>query len=69
MGDQGVMPSIFAKVHPGRRTPWVSIIFTTLILMILITSGDIGALARATVLLLLVVFIVVNVSMFVLRCD
>ncbi len=69
MGDQGVMPSMFAKVHPGRRTPWVSIIFTTLIVMILIASGDIGALARATVLLLLVVFIVVNVSVFVLRRD
>ena len=69
MGDQGVMPAVFAKVHPGRRTPWVSIIFTTLIVMILIASGDIGALARATVLLLLVVFIVVNVSVFVLRRD
>ena len=37
--------------------------------MILIASGDIGALARATVPLLLVVFIVVNVSVFVLRRD
>ncbi len=69
MGDQGVMPSVLARVHPGRRTPWVSIIFTTLIVMILISTGDIGALARATVLLLLLVFIVVNVCVFVLRSD
>jgi basic amino acid/polyamine antiporter, APA family len=69
MGDQGVMPGIFARVHRGRRTPWVSIVFTTLIVMVLIASGDIGALARATVLLLLVVFIVVNVCVFVLRRD
>ena len=29
MGDQGVMPTVFSRVHPGRRTPWVSIVFTT----------------------------------------
>jgi len=69
MGDQGVMPSVFARVHPGRRTPWVSIVFTTLIVMVLIATGDIAALARATVLLLLLVFIVVNVCVFVLRRD
>ena len=69
MGDQEVMPSVFARVHRGRRTPWVSIVFTTLIVMILITTGDVGDLARATVLLLLLVFIVVNVSVFVLRRD
>ncbi len=69
MADQGVMPSVFARVHRGRRTPWVSIVFTTLIVMVLILSGDIGDLARATVLLLLLVFIVVNVCVFVLRRD
>ena len=69
MGDQGVMPAVFARVHPGRRTPWVSIVFTALIVMVLIATGDIEALARATVLLLLLVFIVVNVCVFVLRRD
>ena len=69
MADQGIMPSVFARVHPGRRTPWVSIVFTALIVMILVSTGDIGELARATVLLLLLVFIVVNVCVFVLRRD
>ncbi|MDQ4062640.1 MAG: APC family permease [Actinomycetota bacterium] len=69
MADQEVMPSVFAWVHRGRRTPWVSIVFTTLIVMVLISTGDIGDLARATVLLLLLVFIVVNVCVFVLRRD
>ena len=69
MADQEVMPSVFARVHRGRRTPWVSIVFTTLIVMVLISTGDIGDLARATVLLLLLVFIVVNVCVFVLRRD
>jgi APA family basic amino acid/polyamine antiporter len=69
MADHGVMPSVFARVHRGRRTPWVSILFTIAVVMILILTGDIAENARATVLLLLLVFIVVNVSVFVLRRD
>jgi APA family basic amino acid/polyamine antiporter len=52
-----------------RRTPWVSILFTTLVVMVLIATGDIAENAKATVLLLLLVFIVINVSVFVLRRD
>ena len=52
-----------------RRTPWVAIVFTTLLAAALIASGDLGALADTTVLLLLCVFIVVNVSVLVLRRD
>jgi amino acid transporter len=69
MADQGVMPSVLARVHRGRRTPWVSILFTIAVVMILILTGDIAENARATVLLLLLVFIVVNVCVFVLRRD
>ena len=69
MADQGVMPSVLARVHRGRRTPWVSILFTIAVVMILILTGDIAENARATVLLLLLVFIVVNISVFVLRRD
>src|SRR3712207_5446046 len=40
MGDQGVMPTVFSSVHPGRRTPWVSILFTAAIaLVVLVTIG------------------------------
>jgi len=69
MGEQGVMPSVFRRVHPGRRTPWVSIIFTTLIAMALIATGGFEILASLTVVLLLLVFIVVNVAVLVLRRD
>jgi amino acid transporter len=69
MGEQGVMPSVFSRVHPGRRTPWVSIIFTTLIAMALIATGGFEVLASMTVVLLLLVFIVVNVAVLVLRRD
>jgi len=69
MGDQGVMPSVFARVHPLRRTPWVSIAFTTLIAVGLISTGDIEDLASTTVVLLLLVFVVVNATVLVLRRD
>ncbi len=74
MSRQGIVPRIFSRVHPGRRTPHIAIIFTTLIVMALITFGTIAGdalstLASTTVLLLLLVFITVNISVLVLRRD
>ena len=69
MSVEGVMPSFLAKVHSRRRTPWVAILFTTLVAMGLIASGDVGPLARTTVVLLLTAFIIVNISVLVLRRD
>ena len=74
MGDQGVMPTVFSRVHPGRRTPWVSILFTTLIaLLLLATIGGndeaLATLGSTTVVLLLLAFVMVNISVLVLRRD
>jgi APA family basic amino acid/polyamine antiporter len=69
MACQRVVPSMFANVHPTRGTPWVAILFTTAIAAVLVATGDIGGLAETTVLLLLCVFAVVNVSVLVLRRD
>ncbi len=69
MGEEGVMPSVFSRVHLVRRTPWVAIIFTTLIALGLISTGNLETLASTTVVLLLLVFIVVNVAVLVLRRD
>jgi basic amino acid/polyamine antiporter, APA family len=69
MGRQGVVPRVFARVHPERRTPWVGIAFTTLIAVALVTTGEVETLADTTVVLLLSVFVVVNISVLVLRRD
>jgi APA family basic amino acid/polyamine antiporter len=74
MGDQGVMPTVFSTVHPGRRTPWISILFTTLIaLLLLATIGGndeaLSVLGSTTVVLLLLAFVMVNISVLVLRRD
>jgi APA family basic amino acid/polyamine antiporter len=67
MADQGIMPSPFRRVLPGRRTPWVAIVFTTLLAIGLVLFGDLEDLSSTTVLLLVTVFAVVNAAVLVLR--
>jgi amino acid transporter len=67
MAEQGIVARVFGRVLPGRRTPIVAILFTTLISVILITTGDLESLADTTVLLLLSVFTIVNIAVLVLR--
>lgn len=69
MANEGIVPAVFGKVHRARRTPWVSILFTSIIALILVSLLDIGSLGSTTSLLLLAVFAVVNVAVLVLRKD
>ncbi|MDN3310353.1 APC family permease [Microbacterium oryzae] len=69
MGEQGLLPAVFAKVLPKRKTPWVAILVTTLIAMLLTLLGDLALLAETVVLLLLFVFLSANISVLVLRRD
>jgi APA family basic amino acid/polyamine antiporter len=67
MSRQGLLPSFLGKVHPVRRTPHTAIVVLFVIVTALILSGSVKQLAESTVLLLLMVFTVVNVSLFVLK--
>ena len=69
MAREGVMPSIFGRAHRTRHTPWVAIVFVALVMVGLISTGDVGDLADTTVVLLLLVFTVVNVAVLVLKRD
>jgi amino acid transporter len=69
MAQEGVVPRPFARVLPGRRTPWFAIAFTTAISVVLVATGDLDALADTTVALLVVVFGIVNVCVLVLRRE
>ena len=69
MAHEEVLPRPLGKVHPGRRTPYVSIIFTTLIAFGLIWFADLATLGGTTSFLLLCVFTVVNIAVLVLRKD
>jgi len=76
MARQHVLPPVLGAVHPRRLTPWVAIVFTTLIAFGLIfyvtafaNSDAISVLGGTTSLLLLAVFAMVNVAVLVLRRD
>ena len=70
MSREGVLPPILGRVHRNRRTPYLSIAFTTLLAFGLITFvGAVPALGGTTALLLLGVFTIVNVAVLVLRRD
>ncbi|MGC1852463.1 MAG: APC family permease [Solirubrobacterales bacterium] len=68
MAEEGVLLSSFGRLS-RHKTPLVAIVFTTSIAAGLIVTGDLGALADTTVLLLLGVFITVNVAALLLRRD
>ncbi|PSJ59994.1 APC family permease [Kumtagia ephedrae] len=70
MSREHVLPAVLGKVHPTRRTPYLAILFTTLLAFGLITFvGGVPQLGGTTALLLLCVFTVVNVAVLVLRKD
>jgi basic amino acid/polyamine antiporter, APA family len=67
MGSQRLLPAALSRVHPQRRTPHVAIAVLLGIVSVLILSGDVRAMAEATVLLLLAVFAVMNFSLLALQ--
>jgi basic amino acid/polyamine antiporter, APA family len=66
MSNQGLLPEQFGRVHEARRTPHYAILALLVILLPLALAGSIVDLAASTVLLLLLVFIVVNASLYTL---
>ncbi len=69
MANERIIPRQFGKVHPVRRTPWVSVLFTAIVAIILTSTLDISSLGGTTSLLLLIVFAVVNVAVLALRRE
>jgi APA family basic amino acid/polyamine antiporter len=69
MAGEKIVPRILGSVHPTRRTPWVSILFTSVIAVVLVSFVPLAGLAGTTSLLLLAVFTLVNIACLVLRRD
>ncbi|MFC7490688.1 MULTISPECIES: APC family permease [unclassified Knoellia] len=69
LAEAGLLPEIFGRVAPTRRTPWVSILVIGAVTMAMSFVGDVGLLADTTVLLLVLVFISANISVLVLKKD
>ena len=69
MANERIIPRAFGRVHQNRRTPWVAIVFTSVVAIILVLTADISLLGGTTALLLLAVFTIVNIAVLVLRRD
>ncbi len=69
MAEHHLLPAVLSRVLPKRRTPWVAIVATTAVAMLLALVGNLSTLAETVVLLLLFVFISTNVAVLVLRRD
>lgn len=70
MANEDVVPAVFAKVHPTRRSPWVGLLFGGLVVGALLVAGTlvleaggsldlVGRLATVTVVLLLAIYALV----------
>ncbi|MEV6271698.1 APC family permease [Kribbella sp. NPDC051936] len=69
MSHEQVLPGPLGRVLRRRRTPYIAILFTTLLAFALIGYADLAALGGTTAFLLLCVFAIVNVAVLVLRRD
>ena len=78
MAREDVVPGAFAKVHASRRSPWIALIFSAIVVVSLLVIGSllneagfevdiVERLAAVTVVLLLVVYAGVIISCFKLR--
>jgi APA family basic amino acid/polyamine antiporter len=67
MARERVVPPVFGAVHSAHRTPYVGVLFTTVLALGLASWGGVRTLGGTTALLLLGVFTIVNVAVLVLR--
>jgi amino acid transporter len=67
LARERAVPAVLGRIHASRRTPWVAIVVTTVIALLLASWNGVRTLGGTTALLLLCVFAVVNVTVLVLR--
>lgn len=67
MAREGLLPARLAAVHERRQTPWIAVLVTMIICLVLVVSGGAKVLAQTTSLLLVIVFLVVHISLIILR--
>ncbi|MGB0102080.1 MAG: APC family permease [Nocardioides sp.] len=78
MANEDVVPAVFQRLHAGRRSPWVGLLFSGVIVVALLVVGTlltqagsgldlVARLATVTVLFLLFIYALVIVSALKLR--
>ncbi|HEU0101228.1 MAG TPA: APC family permease [Mycobacteriales bacterium] len=80
MGRVDVVPAVFARVHPTRRSPHIALMFSAVVVAVLLILGEllssvdpdldvVGRLATVTVVFLLFIYALVIVSALKLRGE
>lgn len=67
MAEEKGLPSVFTKVSPKTKTPWVAIIAVVLASLLFLFIGDVAVVANLTNFTIFVVFIIVNATVIYLR--
>ncbi|MFX1325258.1 MAG: APC family permease [Promethearchaeota archaeon] len=67
MARDKALPNGLGRISPKFRTPYLSVIFTSMFTIVPILFGRIEPVAHATVFGVLITFILVNISLIVLR--
>jgi len=67
MSKDGLLPPVFSKVHPKFKTPWISTIITGTVAMIISGILPIGILGELVSIGTLLAFVIVCISVIVLR--
>lgn len=63
MGQQGMAPSWLANVHRTFQTPYIATLIIGLVVWFLATNFDLTTLAKVTSFIVLLVFLLVNISL------
>lgn len=67
MARQGSLPAVFARIHPVTRTPMIATVTVTGVVLMLALLFPLESLAEWTSRVILGIFILVNLSLFVLK--
>lgn len=67
MAREGLLPAVFARVDPVRRTPFVAIWLAFALAALLTASGEVRLLAQTTTLLLLWIFTLLHVGLLLIH--
>jgi amino acid transporter len=67
MAHQHLLPAVFARVHTLTRTPAVATLLVSVVVLVLALWFPVESLAKATSYFLLLVFCLVNLSLWRLK--
>ncbi|MFV1857747.1 MAG: amino acid permease [Anaerolineales bacterium] len=67
MGRENNLPSLFAKVHPQRHTPYWAVVFTGILMIAIAWTLPIEDVAAAASIMFLLLFMQVNLALLFLR--